>query len=189
MGLITRRSEVQILPPPPKKVQVRAGLRDRPFCCPQVVSHVPLHGAAEGMPYAGVLFKVLGGPGELPGLGHDRHPCPRSTRPATMAATSARTREWRGQRRRGSSRPRRSGPAPRRRSSNPRRRSYRMCQPLAERLLGGTEVGPVYFLIGPEPGFVTTTGLTATPPIQLPVGVTAGGAELESLRTSSPKNP
>ena len=55
--------------------------------------------------------------------------------------------------------------------------------------MGGTDVGPVYFLIGPGPGLVTWTGLTATPPIQVPVGVTAGGAELWSLTTSSPSNP
>ena len=39
----------------------------------------------------------------------------------------------------------------------------------------------MYFLIGPEPGLVISTGPTGTPPIQLPVGVTAGGAELFEL--------
>ena len=34
--LITRRSWVQIPPPPPLKVQFRAGLLDRPFCCLEI---------------------------------------------------------------------------------------------------------------------------------------------------------
>src|SRR5580698_7722440 len=55
--------------------------------------------------------------------------------------------------------------------------------------LGGVDVLPVYLVTGPLPGFVTSTGVTAVPPIQLPDGVTAGGAELLSLMTSSPSNP
>ena len=62
-------------------------------------------------------------------------------------------------------------------------------QDFGTRFFGGTDVGPVYFLMGPEPGLVVSTGPTATPPIQLPVGVTAGGAVLSSLTTSSPSNP
>ena len=57
------------------------------------------------------------------------------------------------------------------------------------RLLGGVDVGPVYFLIGPDPGLVVCTGPASVEPIQLPVGVTAGGAELDSLTTCSPSKP
>ena len=38
-GLITRRSQVQILPPPPKKVQVRAGAQAPALLLPRIVSH------------------------------------------------------------------------------------------------------------------------------------------------------
>jgi hypothetical protein len=57
------------------------------------------------------------------------------------------------------------------------------------RLLGGVDVGPVYLLTGPDPGLVVYTGLSGTEPIQFPVGVTAGGAELSSFTTSSPSKP
>lgn len=78
----------------------------------------------------------------------------------------------------------------RRRAPRPRRVSGSAApHDVDDRFLGGVLVGPVYFVIGPDPGLVTSTGLTATPPIQLPVGVTAGGAELSSLMTSSPSNP
>ena len=46
----------------------------------------------------------------------------------------------------------------------------------------------MYVTIGPDPGLVVSTGPTAAPPIQLPVGVTAGGAELSSLTTSRPRS-
>jgi hypothetical protein len=65
----------------------------------------------------------------------------------------------------------------------------RESQAVDERLFGGVEVDPVYFLIGPEPGLVVSTGPTGTPPIQLPVGVTAGGAELFNCTTCSPSKP
>ena len=42
--------------------------------------------------------------------------------------------------------------------------------------MGGVDVGPVYFVTGPDPTSVTSTGVTGVLPIQLPVGVTAGGA-------------
>jgi hypothetical protein len=46
---------------------------------------------------------------------------------------------------------------------------------------GGVEILPVYFFTGPLPGFVTSTEPTGVAPIQLPVGVIAGGAVLLSL--------
>ncbi len=58
---------------------------------------------------------------------------------------------------------------------------------LARSWLDGSELFPVYLTTGPDPGLVVSTGLTAVPPIQLPVGVTAGGAELLSCTTCSPK--
>src|ERR1017187_5066384 len=52
--------------------------------------------------------------------------------------------------------------------------------------LGGVEVFPLWGTIGPDPTLVVSTGPTAVPPIQLPVGVTAGGAVVLSLMTSDP---
>ena len=58
---------------------------------------------------------------------------------------------------------------------------------LARSSLDGSELFPVYLTTGPDPGLVVSTGVTAVPPIQLPVGVTAGGAEVLSCTTCSPK--
>jgi len=57
------------------------------------------------------------------------------------------------------------------------------------RFFGGVEVVPVYFVTGADPTSVTSTGVTAVLPIQLPVGVTAGGAVALSLMTSAPWKP
>jgi hypothetical protein len=54
---------------------------------------------------------------------------------------------------------------------------------------GGVEVLPVYLTTGPDPTLVVSTGETAMPPIQLPLGVTAGGAVVLSFTTSSPWKP
>jgi hypothetical protein len=55
--------------------------------------------------------------------------------------------------------------------------------------LGGRAILPLYVVTGPLPTSVTCTRVTGTPPIQLPVGVTAGAAVVESLITSAPWNP
>jgi hypothetical protein len=57
------------------------------------------------------------------------------------------------------------------------------------KLFGGVEVAPVYFVTGLDPASVTSTGVTAVPPIQPPEGVTALGAVLLSLMTSAPWKP
>ena len=55
--------------------------------------------------------------------------------------------------------------------------------------LGGVEVFPVYSFTGPDPTLVTSTPVTGVAPIQLPVGVTAGGAVVLSFITSAPWKP
>ncbi len=51
---------------------------------------------------------------------------------------------------------------------------------------GGVETFPLYVTIGADPTLVVSIGPTGVPPIQLPDGVTAGGAVVLSFTTSAP---
>src|ERR1019366_10025884 len=66
---------------------------------------------------------------------------------------------------------------------------HRAAYDVETNFLGGVEVLPVYFFTGPDAILVTSTPVTAVPPIQLPVGVTAGGAVVLSFMTSAPWKP